>query len=128
MSGTYEPVLLEIRDAASTFPGFSEASVELMKRKRVLFVTKSDVSIGGTEKHLTDLILSLDCSKVEPVILCYGRDPYSEALKELRSGVPSLEFVLKSSYLLTGNWESFIGAPTLPPGFPEPAELLPSNT
>jgi glycosyltransferase involved in cell wall biosynthesis len=53
-----------------------------MKRKRVLFVTKSDVSIGGTEKHLTDLILSLDCSKVEPVILCYGQDPYSEALKE----------------------------------------------
>src|SRR5919108_1472310 len=53
------------------------------KKKRVLFVTKV-YDWGGTEKHLEELIVRLDFSRVEPIILCFGRDGYTENIKKKR--------------------------------------------
>jgi glycosyltransferase involved in cell wall biosynthesis len=53
------------------------------KKKRVLFVTKV-YDWGGTEKHLEELIVRLDFSRVEPIILCFGRDVYTENIKKKR--------------------------------------------
>lgn len=45
----------------------------------MLFVTYTS-SYGGAERHLTDLLSRLDASAVEPVILCYGAEFYTERL------------------------------------------------
>ena len=46
-------------------------------KKRIVFVTYVYEKGGGTEKHLEDLIVRLDLSKVDPVILCFGPDVYT---------------------------------------------------
>ncbi len=48
-------------------------------RAKVVFVTRGDV-FGGAEKHSVDLISRLDYSKIEPMIVCYGGDPYRNML------------------------------------------------
>ena len=52
-----------------------------MPRKRILFATYA-IGWGGLEKHLEDLILRLDATRVDPVILCFGPDPYRRSLNE----------------------------------------------
>jgi len=52
-------------------------------KTKVVFVTRPFASTnGGTEKHLVDLILRLDLSKVDVALLCYGRDAYAQPLKQ----------------------------------------------
>jgi glycosyltransferase involved in cell wall biosynthesis len=53
------------------------------KKERVVFLTKA-YKWGGTEKHLEELIVRLDYSRVEPVILCFGRDVYTDNIKKKR--------------------------------------------
>ncbi len=47
-------------------------------KMRILFVTNVYQRGGGTEKHLEELIIRLDFSRVEPVIVCFGPDVYSD--------------------------------------------------
>ncbi len=65
---------------------------------RVAFLTRA-LRYGGTEKHLIELTPSLDLSRVEPIILCFGTDPYSDRLNrggyrdvEVRSRLSSTSF------------------------------------
>lgn len=51
-----------------------------MSKKRIVFVTKPFEPPGGTEKHLEDLILRLDLSEIDPVVLCLSVDLYTERL------------------------------------------------
>jgi len=51
-------------------------------KKRVVFVSYVYEKGGGTEKHLEDLIVRLDFSKVDPVILCFGPDVYTERINQ----------------------------------------------
>jgi glycosyltransferase involved in cell wall biosynthesis len=48
-------------------------------RTRILFITGT-FAYGGTERALEDLVLRLDRSRVEPVILCFGPNFYTETL------------------------------------------------
>lgn len=47
--------------------------------QRIVFVTRS-LGVGGTEKHLADLIERLDRATCEVVVLTLGLDPYTERL------------------------------------------------
>jgi len=53
-------------------------------RKRVVFVTCVLAKGGGTEKHLEEMIARLDFCQVEPVIMCFGPDLYTERLSAKR--------------------------------------------
>ena len=68
------------------------------KATRVVFLTKV-YEWGGTEKHLEELIVRLDFSRIEPVVLCYGRDVYTQNIKnkhgvelEIRNGSKKSSF------------------------------------
>ena len=50
-------------------------------RNRILFVTHT-LDYGGTEKALEELVVRLDRSQVEPIILCYGLNCYGELFNE----------------------------------------------
>lgn len=39
---------------------------------------------GGAERHLTELLVRLNLSQVEPIVVCAGRDVYSKVLNEQR--------------------------------------------
>jgi glycosyltransferase involved in cell wall biosynthesis len=56
-----------------------------VSRERVLFVT-SPFGWGGTEKHLEDLIVRADSTRVDPVILSLRPNTYAEALARIGRG------------------------------------------
>jgi glycosyltransferase involved in cell wall biosynthesis len=49
--------------------------------RRVAFVSDC-LALGGTEKHLEELILRTDATQVQPVIICRGPDVYTSFLKK----------------------------------------------
>src|SRR5919109_2779866 len=53
-------------------------------RIRLLFVTNT-LEYGGTERALEELVVRLDRSRAEPIILCYGLNHYSEYLNQARN-------------------------------------------
>jgi len=74
-------------------------------RRRLLFVTKTSV-LGGTEKHLIDVLAGLDLSRVEPIVLCLGDDVYREPLKHVAAGAVRVEVSVEPSGWL-GYWNLF---------------------
>jgi len=48
-------------------------------RRRICFVTKTRV-LGGTEKHLLDLVVGLDPTRAQSCLVCLGADVFSEWL------------------------------------------------
>jgi len=52
-----------------------------MPPKQILFVTNA-FGWGGLEKHLEDLILRLDPTCAEPIILCFGPDVNTRSLND----------------------------------------------
>ena len=76
---------------ANTFsPASAERSYRLreaalrpaMSRARIVFAVHP-FGWGGAEKHLEDLIARADPARVEPVILSFAPNQYSEALRNL---------------------------------------------
>jgi len=57
---------------------------------------------GGGEKHLVELIERLDLSQVQPVILCFGIDPYSRILNDrLKLGIDVETGLVRNSFFRT---------------------------
>jgi glycosyltransferase involved in cell wall biosynthesis len=77
-------------------------------KTRIIFATCVYES-GGTEKHLEDLIVRLDFSKVEPVILCFGRDVYTDRLNRKYGIQVEIRVVQKRNTFLA-YWLSFMKA------------------
>jgi hypothetical protein len=48
--------------------------------KRIAFVTDC-LAVGGTEKHLSELLLRADGTRVQPSIVCLGPDVYTPVLR-----------------------------------------------
>lgn len=68
---------------------------------RVVFLSWTS-ALGGSEKHLVELIQRLDLSKVRPAILCFGRDPFSRVLNDqLRLGIDVKTGLSRTSFLRT---------------------------
>jgi hypothetical protein len=74
-------------------------------RRRIAFVTKT-AALGGTEKHLIDVLAGLDLSRVEPVVLCLGDDVYREPLQHLATGAVQVEVSTEPSGWF-GYWRLF---------------------
>src|SRR5580698_7163218 len=47
--------------------------------RKLLFVTNS-FSYGGSEKHLLEILKTIDVERVQVIILCIDSDPYTERL------------------------------------------------
>jgi glycosyltransferase involved in cell wall biosynthesis len=83
------------------------ASHKQGNRKNKIIVVTNATAVGGTEKHLNQLILRLPLSEVDATILCYGLDPYSDFLK----GTHNLAVRIKSGLKRGGMfsyWMAFI--------------------
>src|SRR5918995_1713702 len=77
-------------------------------KKRIVFLTNV-YDWGGTEKHLEELIVRLDLSRVEPVVLHFGRDVYSENIKRKRGVDLEIRDGGKRNSFL-GYWFAFVKA------------------
>ena len=72
---------------------------------RIIFLSWT-AAYGGGEKHLVDLIERLDLSQVQPVILCFGIDPYSRVLNDrLGLGIDVATGLVRNSFFRT--WSDF---------------------
>jgi glycosyltransferase involved in cell wall biosynthesis len=77
----------------------------LHMRTRLLFVTYT-FAYGGTERALEDLVLRLDLSRVEPIILCFGPNFYSETLNHRHNLGIHIQDNLKANGFLS-YWKAF---------------------
>jgi glycosyltransferase involved in cell wall biosynthesis len=75
-------------------------------RKRILFVTYAKHS-GGAEKHLVELILRLDFSRIDPIILCLGSDFFAQALN-VKHGLNITIYSSQDSKTFLTYWLTFI--------------------
>jgi glycosyltransferase involved in cell wall biosynthesis len=74
---------------------------------RLLFVTNT-LEYGGTERALEELVVRLDRSRAEPIILCYGLNHYGEYLNETRNlAVPIEDNLRARSVPICSSPESF---------------------
>src|SRR5919106_95175 len=72
---------------------------------RVLLITDT-FAYGGTEKALEDLVLRLDLSRVEPIILCFGLNFYTEKLNQRHNLGIKIEDNLKANGFFS-YWRAF---------------------
>jgi glycosyltransferase involved in cell wall biosynthesis len=76
-----------------------------MPRTRIAFLTDADC-YGGVEKYLEYLICGFDLSKVEPIILDFGTDYYTQPIKQRHNLPITVGTGLKSSGF-RGFWSLF---------------------
>jgi hypothetical protein len=68
---------------------------------RIVFLSWA-AAYGGGEKHLVELIERLDLSQAQPVILCFGIDPYSRVLNDqLKLGIDVATGLVSNSFSRT---------------------------
>jgi len=74
-------------------------------RTRLLFITDT-LAYGGTERALEDLVQRLDRSRVDPIILCFGQNFYTETLNHSHNLGIQIEDNLKANGFLS-YWKTF---------------------
>lgn len=50
---------------------------KVVGKQRIGFITRS-TAFGGAEKHLSDLLARLPRESVEPILMCFGGNPYAD--------------------------------------------------
>ena len=74
-------------------------------RTRLLFITNT-LEYGGTERALEELVVRLDRSRAEPIILCYGLNHYSEYLNGAHNLAIQIEDKLTAKHFVD-YWRTF---------------------
>jgi glycosyltransferase involved in cell wall biosynthesis len=77
----------------------------VVMRTRVLFITRT-WAYGGTERALEELMLRLDRSSMEPIILCFGPNYYTETLNQKHNLGIQIEDNLKANGFFS-YWRAF---------------------